>query len=335
MEILAGARRSRVDLYRRGVICSPLLPLGLPLRAGGIYLKLENLQPIIRCYKLRGALNAVRADNQDRLQTQYGVVTASAGNFAQGLALSCQMAKVPLTVLMPRGASLMKAQRIVDLYPEVRIIEVADTQWWTCMLDASTCRTDLPRDLHRARFISPCTDPQVIEGNATIGLEIAEAACLEEATELHLMVPYGGGGLLTGAGTLMRAVFSARPKTNLKIFACEVDTAAPLHASLAQGVPTPVAYRRSFIDGIGAPAVLPQVFLQAKELVDASLMVSPQEVVRACAFLLNQCGMVVEGAGAVSLAAAWRYGTPAAHTVCIVSGGNVTLQSLRDAGVPA
>jgi threonine dehydratase len=339
MKLIAQTRKTQANLYSRGVICSPLLPLQLQTdpAAAGVFLKLENLQPVVRCYKLRGALNALYARDLESLRANRGVVTASAGNFAQGLALACHLADIPLSVLMPRGASPMKAQRIASINRKVRIIEVAHQDWWTCMMDASTHQVTSVPDLHQATFISPATDPEVIGGNATIGIEIAEATALANATEIHVMVPYGGGGLITGLGRVLRTLFAARPRTKLKIFACEVSTGAPLHASLARGRPTGVKYSRSFVDGIGAPAVLPAAFAAVKELVDESLVVTPEEVAQSCAYLLETCGMVVEGAGAVSLAAARRYGSPSAHTVCVVSGGNVDpnylLKSLADLNI--
>ena len=114
----------------------------------------------------------------------------------------------------------------------------------------------------------------------------------------------------------------------LKIFACEVDTGAPLHASLAAGLPVDVKYEPSFIDGIGSHTILPAAFHTVSKLIDASLVVTRQEVKRACSYLLNSCGMVVEGAGAVSLAAAWRYGASDARLICVVSGGNIAVKSL-------
>src|SRR5262249_6860468 len=138
-------------------------------------------------------------------------------------------------------------------------------------------------------------DPQVIAGNGTIALEI-----LEDLPDVDaVLVPYGGGGLLCGIATALRAL---RP--GLRILACEVETAAPLAAALRAGRPAPIDHRRTFVDGIGGKTVLDEMWPLVRGLVDASLVVSPQEIARAIRLLVERCHVVAEGAGACAVAAA-------------------------------
>jgi threonine dehydratase len=163
-------------------------------------------------------------------------------------------------------------------------------------------------------FVHPVSDTAVMAGNGTIGLEI-----LEDLPEVDaIVVPYGGGGLITGIASAVRAL---RPAT--KIYACEVETAAPLAASLAAGAPRSIEYRASFVDGIGSPFVLESMWPVVRDLVDGSIVVSLAEVAAAIRLLAERQRVIAEGAGAAALAAALSGRAGAGRIACVISGGNL------------
>ena len=170
-------------------------------------------------------------------------------------------------------------------------------------------------------FIHPVSDPPVIAGNGTIGLEIAED--LPDVDTV--LVPYGGGGLSCGIASALRAT---RPEA--RVLACEVETAAPFSASLAAGRPAAVDYRPSFVDGIGARGVLPEMWPMARTLLAGSLVMRLSEVAAAVRLLVERARVVAEGAGAVGVAAALSGRAGAGKIVCVVSGGNINLDKLAE-----
>ncbi|HEY4492619.1 MAG TPA: pyridoxal-phosphate dependent enzyme, partial [Acidobacteriota bacterium] len=148
----------------------------------------------------------------------------------------------------------------------------------------------------------------------TIGLEILED--LPDVTSI--LVPYGGGGLSCGITSAVKAL-----KPWIKVFACEVETAAPFAASLAAGMPQEIDYRASFVDGIGGKSVLPEMWPLASRLLEDSLVVSLADVAASIRNLAERNHIIAEGAGAVSVAAAAAGKAGAGKIVCIVSGGNI------------
>jgi threonine dehydratase len=167
-------------------------------------------------------------------------------------------------------------------------------------------------------FVHAFSDPAVMAGNGTIGLEIIED--LPDADEV--LIPFGGGGLSCGIASALRALAPAT-----RVYACEVETAAPLAASLEAGEPVEVEHRPSFVDGIGGPRVFPEMFALARELLDGSLVVGLDDVAGAIRLLVERSRIVAEGAGAAPVAAALgRTG----KIVCVVSGGNLDTATLRE-----
>ncbi len=307
------AARARIsDLALR----TPLLRLNVEDAAAEIHLKLENLQPI-GSFKVRGATNAMRLASPQMLAE--GVYTASAGNMAQGVAYAARRLGVPCSVVVPDHAPKTKLKAIKRLGAEY--IKLPFDQWWQVIL---THRFDGLEGL----FIHPVSDPAVIAGNATIGLEI-----LEDLPEVDaIVVPYGGGGLSSGIASAVRAV---RPHT--KIFAAEVETAAPLAASLAAGEPREVEYVASFVDGIGAKSLLSEMWPLVRTLLNGSLVVSLDETAEAIRLLADRNRVIAEGAGAASVAAALAGRAGAGRVVCVVSGGNIdaaTLAAILDGRRP-
>ncbi len=307
------AARARIsDLALR----TPLLRLNVEDAAAEIHLKLENLQPI-GSFKVRGATNAMRLASPQMLAE--GVYTASAGNMAQGLAYAARRLGVPCRVVVPDHAPETKLKAIKRLGAEY--IKLPFDQWWQVIL---THRFDGLEGL----FIHPVSDPAVIAGNGTIGLEI-----LEDLPDIDaIVVPYGGGGLSSGIASAVRAV---RPHT--KVFAAEVETAAPFAASLAVGQPRDVDYVASFVDGIGATSVLSEMWPLVRTLLDGSLVVSLDETAEAIRLMADRNRVIAEGAGAASVAAALAGKAGAGRVVCIVSGGNIdaaTLAAILDGREP-
>jgi len=264
-----------------------------------IFLKLENLQPI-GSFKLRGALSAIRAASDAELAG--GVVTASAGNMAQGVAWAAREAGVRARVIAPETAPRAKLDAVECLGGEV--IPVSYEDWWRAMAERG-------REGVEGLFVHPVEDEAVMAGNGTIGLELCEDLRDFET----VIVPWGGGGLTTGIASAVKAL---RP--GVRVVATEPETAAPLAASFAAGEPCAVDYRPSFVDGAGGPSLLPTMWERARGLVDEALAVPLDEVAEAMRLLAARTHVVAEGAGALALAVALGRGD---RCVCIVSGGNV------------
>ena len=287
-------------------IRTPLVRLNLRDTVAEIYLKLENLQPI-GSFKIRGAANAIARLSPERLE--HGVVTASAGNMAQGVAWCARELGIPCTVIAPSSAPDAKVHAVERLGG--RVIKVSFDEWWRAFEQRSYPGVN-------GAFIHAFDDPQVMAGNGTIGLEI-----LEDLPEVDgVVIPWGGGGLTCGIASALRQL---RP--SCKIFTAEVATAAPFSASLAAGVPTEIDYQPSWVDGIGAKAVFPQMFERARALVDGALVADLDSIANALRLLITQNHIVAEGAGACPVACALTH-IDTGKIVCIISGGNIDLKKL-------
>jgi threonine dehydratase len=286
-------------------IRTPLVRLNAPCE---IYLKLENLQPI-GSFKIRGAANAIAHMSADDLRN--GVVTASAGNMAQGVAWRARELKIPCTVIAPETAPETKIRAIERLGG--RVIRVPYDAWWRAFEERRYPGVE-------GAFIHAFDDPNVLAGNGTIGLEI-----LEDLPDVHtIIIPWGGGGLACGIASAIREL-----KLSTKIFAAEVATAAPLSVSWKAGSPQFIEPERSFVDGIGGKSVFPQMFELAKRLLDGVLVASPDEVASALRLMAERNRIIAEGAGAAPVACALN-NPPHGKVVCIVSGGNIDLSKLAE-----
>ena len=286
---------------------TPLVRLNVDDAQSRIYLKLENLQPI-GSFKVRGAGNAIRAANPDDLAD--GVYTASAGNMAQGLAYAARRIGVPCSAVVPDHAPQTKLDAIERL--GATVVKVPFDEWWQVILTHSF--DGLP-----GRMIHPVSNPDVMAGNGTIAVEI-----LEELPELDaIVVPYGGGGLSCGIAAAAKAM-----KPGVKVYAAEIETAAPLAASLKAGEPREVDYTPSFVDGCGSKSLLAEMWPLARQLLDGSLVVSLQQTAEAIRLLAERNRIIAEGAGAVSVAAALAGKAGHGTIACIVSGGNIDAAKL-------
>jgi len=294
---------------------TPLLRLHVEAPAE-IYLKCENLQPV-NSFKIRGATNAVLlAPAQDR---EKGLVTASAGNMAQGVAWTARELGLPATIAVPEHAPQAKLAAIERLGG--RVLKLPYDDWWDAIV---TSRVDGVEGL----FVHPVQDPGVMAGNGTIGLEVLEDLPDPDA----VVIPYGGGGLTVGIASAVKAL---RPDT--KIFTAEPATAAALAAAFAAGQPTDVDYQPSFVDGSGSRRVLDTMWPLVRPLVDGALSIPVAEVAAAVRLLAERARVVAEGAGALALAAALSGRAGPGKVVCIVSGGNINLSTLAETfnGTPA
>ncbi len=306
------------------VMHSPLLRLAPDDAPGSaeprVWLKLENLQPI-GSYKLRCAGNALALADPDELAR--GVYTASAGNWAQGQAFWAGRMGVECTILVPEHAPATKVAAIERLGG--RVVRLPFDAWWQVIIDHH-------HEGSEGAFIHPVASTEVVAGNGTLGLEILE----DLPTVATIVVPYGGGALSTGVAAAVKA-----KRDDVRVFAAEVETAAPLSASFAAGAPATIQHVPSFVDGIGGRSVLAELWPLARDLLDGSLVVSVAQAADAVRRMVHGNRVVAEGAGAVSVAAALdpanRKRLGDGDIVCVVSGGNIDADKLAiilGGGVP-
>jgi threonine dehydratase len=237
-----------------------------------------------------------------RARPPQAVVTASAGNMAQGVAWAARELGVPARIVAPDNAPRAKLDRVEELGGEVLL--VPHEVWWQTMVDRRHPGVE-------GLFVHPVEDELVMAGNGTIGLELLE----DDADFETVVVPWGGGGLTTGIASAVKAV---RP--GVRIVTAEPATAAPLAAALRAGGPVEIEFTPSFVDGAGGRALLPTMWERARELVDEAVAVPLDDVQEALRLLATQAGIVAEGAGALALAVALCRGD---RCVAIVSGANI------------
>jgi len=282
---------------------TPLVPFLIDAPAE-LYLKLENLQPI-GSFKIRGAANVMARTPRERLER--GVLTASAGNMAQGVAFCARRLGIPATVVSPDTAPQTKIRAVERLGGRVILAPFAD--WWRTFETRSYPGVD-------ATFIHAFDDFDVMAGNGTIALEL-----LEDLPGLDaVVIPWGGGGLSCGIAAVLRAL-----APQVRIYAAEIETAAPLAASMAAGEPRTVDYQPSFVDGIGSKVVFRNMFELAQKLLDGSLVVTLNEAAQATKLVAERNRVIIEGASACAVAAARSGRAGAGKVVAIVSGGNIDL----------
>ena len=269
-----------------------------------LYLKLENLQPI-GSFKIRGAGNVMARTSWQQLER--GVLTASAGNMAQGVAFCARRMGIRATIVAPDTAPATKIAAVERMGG--RVIKVPFAEWWRTFETRSYPGIE-------ATFIHAFDDADVMAGNGTIALEL-----LEDLPDLDaVVIPWGGGGLSCGIAAVLRA-----RAPQVRIYAAEIETAAPLAASLAAGEPRTVEYTPSFVDGIGSKMVFSNMFEQARQLLDGSLVVTLAEAAQALKLLAERNRIIAEGAAACAFAAALSGRAGSGKIVAIVSGGNIDM----------
>ena len=270
-----------------------------------IYLKLECLQPI-GSFKIRGAYNAVRLLPEQ--QRRRGVWTVSAGNAAQGVALAARKAGVPCQVLVMDTAPATKLDAARRLGAE--IVQATFDQCWQALADRT-------HPAMRGTFVHPFEDDEFIAGNASVGLEI-----LEDLPDVDSVVAaFGGGGLSCGIAAAMR-----ERGRDVKVFATEPETAAPLARSLAMGSAQNFPqWKASWVDGCGGKSVFPRMWNLAHHLLAASIVCTVEEIRQAMCIVAERNHVISEGAGACAVAAGLSGKCGSGKIVCVVSGGNIDL----------
>jgi threonine dehydratase len=274
------------------------------LVGGPVLLKCENLQRT-GSFKIRGAY--VRMSHLSPEERARGVVAASAGNHAQGVALAAQMLGIKATVFMPVGAPIPKLNATRGYGAEV--------QFHGATLDQALVRAIAYAEETGAVLIHPFDHADIVAGQATCGLEIVEQA----PTAASVIVPTGGGGLIAGIALAIKA---RRP--DVRVIGVQAEGAAAYPGSLAAGAPVALESMSTMADGIAVacPGVVP--FAEIAAHVDEMVTVSEESISRALVLLLERAKLVVEPAGAVGVAAVLdhpdRFATP---SVAVLSGGNI------------
>ena len=279
--------------------------LGLPL-----YFKCENLQRT-GAFKIRGALNFMTS--QPRPSLAGGVITASAGNHAQGVAFAADLLGVKAVVYMPESTPPQKVFSTRDYGAEV-VLEGKN-------FDEACAAALRQAEISGALFVHPFNDPLVMAGQGTIGLEL-----LEDLPDLaNILVPIGGGGLIAGIAC---AIKETHPR--VRIIGVESAAAPSMQLALQKGQPVTVPIRASLADGIAVKTAGSATFPVIKDLVDEVVLVEEEEIALAIVSLLERNKLMVEGAGAVGLAALLngRVKKLSGKTVALLSGGNIDVKTI-------
>lgn len=299
------AARERIRLYVRETPVIESRVLGA--RVGGpVFLKLENLQRA-GSFKIRGAMNVMTS-----LWPKAGVVAASAGNHAQGVALAATTHGIPSTVYMPRDAPLAKQRATADYGAQVELVD-----------GPLLAAIEQARQVAQERgllFLSPYDHPAIVAGQGTIGLEL-----LEQVPDLEtVLVPAGGGGLLAGVAL---AVKSIRPE--VRVVGVQSAAMTGIIDSLAHQQPVVAPARRTIADGaaVAGPSELTLGLIQ--RYVDDVVAVNEGVIAQAIVLLVERARVVIEGAGALGVAAILAgVGAPRGRTAVVLSGGNIDVNAL-------
>jgi threonine dehydratase len=280
-----------------------------------VYLKREDLQ-VVRSYKLRGAYNLMSSLSEEQLAK--GVVCASAGNHAQGFAYSCKKLGVKGVVFMPVITPKQKIRQTAMFGEDAIRIELAGDTFDDCAAAAlEYTRT------HGMTFIPPFDHARIIEGQGTVGLEI-----LEDTSDIdYLFLPVGGGGLSAGVGAYFK-MYS--PQT--KIIGVEPEGAPAMYQALKEGHPVVLNEIDRFVDGAAVKRVGDITFSICKEVLSDMLLIPEGKVCSTILSLYNEDAIVVEPAGALSIAALDLYADQikGKNVVCIVSGSNNDIDRMQE-----
>jgi threonine dehydratase len=280
-----------------------------------IYLKREDLQ-VVRSYKLRGAYNMISSLSPEQLKN--GVVCASSGNHAQGFAYSCKKLQIKGVVFMPVITPQQKIQQTKMFGEDFIEIKLTGDTFDECSVAAKEYT-----EQHKMSFIPPFEDLRIIEGQATVGVEI-----LEDLSGIDfLFVPIGGGGLCSGVGSYFKT-FS--PKT--KIIGLEPEGAPAMKAALEAGHPVTLENIDRFVDGAAVKRVGDLTFSICKEVLDDMLLIPEGKICSTILKLYNEDALVVEPAGALSITALDYYSDKieGKNIVCIVSGSNNDIDRMQE-----
>ena len=304
--ICQAQHRLRGRVHRTPLVYSAALSAHLGAR---VHLKVECLQKT-GSFKPRGAFNKMLSLSAE--QRQRGVVTFSGGNHAQGVAYAARQLGIAATIAMPASTprNYLDATRgygaDVVLTPDIR---------------AAFAEVDRFKAQGRV-VVHPFDDPLVAAGQGTVGLEILE----DLPTVRRVYVSIGGGGLITGVGSAIKAL-----KPEIRLWGAEPETGAPAARSFAMGAPQAFKeWTASFVDGAGGKSVFPRMWQRMQPLVDGCIVVSLEETKRAMRIMADKARIISEGAGALPLAAALTGKAGQGPIVAIVSGGNIDLKQFSE-----
>ena len=281
-----------------------------------VQLKREDLQ-VVRSYKIRGAYNKIRSLSTE--QTERGIVCASAGNHAQGVAFSCNKLGIKGKIFMPVTTPKQKINQVKMFGGEaVEVVLAGDTfdQANTAAIEA--CEKE------GKTFIPPFNDEKIIEGQGTVGLETLQ----QSRTAIdYIFVPIGGGGLASGIGSVMKQM---SPHT--KVIGVEPAGAAGMKLSFERGEVTSLDHIEKFVDGAAVQRVGDLTFEVCREVLDDIVVVPEGKVCTTILELYNFDAIVVEPAGALSISALdyYRDEIKGKNVVCVVSGSNNDIVRMED-----
>lgn len=275
-----------------------------------IFIKCENMQ-VTGSFKLRGAYYKVASLTDD--EAKKGVIACSAGNHAQGVALSAQKRGIPAVICMPESAPMAKVEATKSYGAQVVLVPgVYD--------DAAAKAAELQKEKGYT-FVHPFNDEYVMAGQGTVGLEILEQA---EDAEV-VFVPIGGGGLVSGIAYAIKQI-----NPDCKVYGVQAEGAPSMSVSLKNGKVNCLDSVSTMADGIAVKQPGDMTFEVCQKYVDGVVTVSEDEIATAILTLIERHKMVAEGAGAVSVAAAMynKVNIKGKNVVCVVSGGNVDVKVL-------
>ncbi|MBO5419845.1 MAG: threonine ammonia-lyase [Bacteroidales bacterium] len=281
-----------------------------------VFLKREDLQ-IVRSYKIRGAYNKIRSISPENLKN--GIVCASAGNHAQGVAFSCNRLQIMGSIYMPTTTPKQKIEQVRMFGGEnIEIILTGDT-----FDAANTAAIRYAKETGKT-FIPPFDDPKIIEGQGTIGYEIIRQA--EEKPD-YIFIPIGGGGLASGLGAYIRQI---SPDT--KIIGVEPAGAPCMKTAIEKGEVVELEEINKFVDGAAVKKAGALTFEVCREILDDIVVVPEGAVCTTIINMYNKSAIVVEPAGALSIAALEFYKDEIAgkKVACIVSGSNNDITRMEE-----
>jgi threonine dehydratase len=279
-----------------------------------IYLKREDLQ-LVRSYKLRGAYNMISTLSSE--QVAKGVVCASAGNHAQGVAHSCKKLNIQGVIFMPEITPKQKVKQ-TEMFggSHIKIVLVGDT-FDDCLKEALTYTA-----VNEMTFIPPFDNAKIIEGQGTVGVEI-----FEDLPELDIVVmPIGGGGLASGVGSYLKNL-----KPEVQLIGVEPEGAPSMKQAMANGAPIFLEEIDRFVDGAAVKRVGNLTYQYCTELLDQMLLIPEGKICTTILKLYNEDAIVVEPAGALAVASLDQLtNIEGKNVVCIVSGGNNDIERMQE-----
>lgn len=305
------------EVYRASYVLKPiiretlLIPSSKVREGAQIFIKPENLQ-VTGSFKVRGASYMVSQLSEE--EKERGVIACSAGNHAQGVALSAQKYGIPSIICLPEGAPISKVEATRSYGAEICLVPG--------VYDDAYNRALQLKEERGMTFVHPFNNPLVIAGQGTIGVEI-----LNELPEVDvIIVPIGGGGLIGGIAYVAKQL-----NPNIKVYGVQAKGAPSMLESIEHGHIERLSAVSTIADGIAVKEPGDLTYNLCQKYVDGIVTVSDDEVCAAILLLLEQHKMIAEGAGAVSVAAAMFCNLPleGKKTVCVVSGGNIDVTTLN------